>query len=317
MVTSLALGLLLRFGGVQTPSWQDLQSHYASTPLTEQSSSSERSNSDNITRIKFTFPGTVSDTVQGDLVEPAGTGPFPCVLLLHGLTSGKSVMEASFGPALLELGIAYAAIDAPHHGTRQTEADKKLFGQMMTAVFSSGVQGDLAKAVIMSDKTGQARMFLMEAVGKGLLDERHALDFFAKRPEINSRKIGLIGVSMGSIMGTILAAVDNRVSAAALCVGGDPVLPLIGHMPPFPESFHMDIAKESAYLSPSLYAPHVNVPVHMLSGRKDTIIPKDATDRLYNAFPRTSSSIEWYDTDHYLNSTAFGNAVSWIAKSLK
>jgi cephalosporin-C deacetylase-like acetyl esterase len=59
-----------------------------------------------------------------------------------------------------------------------------------------------------------------------VLDHRQVVDWFESRPELDSARLGIFGVSMGGIKGAILIALESRIKAAALgLTGGD--LPFI------------------------------------------------------------------------------------------
>jgi cephalosporin-C deacetylase-like acetyl esterase len=259
------------------------------------------------TTIKLEYPGSSGDTVHAIIVLPKAAGRAPCAILLHGLSGNKESMTQNLGPALLKLGIGYAAIDAPGHGERQVDSDKKTT-QLLTTAFLTN-KGDLLKAAISSDPSGAVEDFLGRSVSGGVMDERHLLDYLTSRKDIDYHHITVIGLSMGSIAGAILGGVDNRIKGMALLVGGDPGLPLIAQMRPE--------QRQKAFAGCcSLFAPlYTNRPLLMINGTHDTIMPRAATDRLYNAFPETEAlkHISWYPSDHFLPSLATEEAVQWTA----
>jgi cephalosporin-C deacetylase-like acetyl esterase len=292
------------------PSWASLQAAYSynSSSPTSVTFMPASASPDGARELTFTYTGTPGDTVHAVLVEPNSGTKFPLVVLLHGLGGDKEGMTRAFGPGLIQHGIAYAAIDAPGHGQRQNAADKAAIQKITMAFISS--KGDLLKSVVKSDPDESVMRFLNRAVHDGVIDERMLLDAVLSRPEIDSSHVGLVGVSMGSIMSSILGPVDHRVGDLALEVGGDPVLPLIPTLPP-------DMQMLSWECACSAYASHWSGPVFMLNGSKDTVIPRDATDRLYNAFPATDRSITWFDSNHFLPAQANTDAVNWIVGKLK
>ncbi|OGF28005.1 hypothetical protein A2303_07735 [Candidatus Falkowbacteria bacterium RIFOXYB2_FULL_47_14] len=55
-----------------------------------------------------------------------------------------------------------------------------------------------------------------------VFDHKQAIDWIEMRPELDSGRIGVFGISMGSIKASLLQALDQRVSAGVYClVGGD------------------------------------------------------------------------------------------------
>lgn len=254
------------------------------------------------------FTGSLGDTVHAVLGEPKSGDKFPVVVLLHGLMSNKEQVIENFGDDLNQHGIAYAAIDAPGHGARATAGDKQVASKIMGDLLMA--HGDFLKSVATGDADRAVYQFLDRAVINGIIDNRKLLDVVAARPEIDANRIGLIGYSMGSIMGAIFGSVDKRIKDMALLVGGDPVLPLI---PSVPEN----IQQEGYFTSSSLYAPHFGGFVLMENASKDSIVPRSATDRLYAAFPEAKRTIQWYDSNHILPAKASDDAVAWMAQNLK
>jgi hypothetical protein len=57
---------------------------------------------------------------------------------------------------------------------------------------------------------------------QSILDNALVVDWLETRPELDRKRIGLLGTSMGAIKGSLFAAVDHRIKATALgLVGGD------------------------------------------------------------------------------------------------
>lgn len=288
-----------------SPSWADLRNAYAYRPLTE-APKFESANLPNSARgnwFKFEYPSPSGDTVHAIFAEPKQGSHFPVVILLHGLGGNKEGIAFRFAPKLLADGFAIAAIDAPSHGQRETDADKAFFQSIFQAAMSS--QGDLSLSIARIDPDHKIALFISHAMSGGVVDNRILLDALSKRPELDMSHVDLVGESMGSIMGTILAGVDHRLKDLALLVGGDPVLPEVSFVP--------EQLQGQAYdTSCSLYAPHCSGPEFMLSGSKDTIIPRAATERLYHAFKIGSCKLSWYDSNHFLPAKADDDAVGWL-----
>ena len=122
--------------------------------------------------------------------------------------------------------------------------------------------------------------------------------------------MGLLGYSMGSMMGSILGAVDDRIGAFALCVGGDPILPIVGQIPVALRGLAYDV-------SPSLYVGHIAPrPILMLNGRQDTTMPEAASHLLYAAAQEPKEQM-WYESGHLLPPEAGMKAITWILAKVK
>ncbi len=86
-------------------------------------------------------------------------------------------------------------------------------------------------------------------------DLSRCIDYLETRGDIDSGRIAYYGTSWGSTMGPIMLAVENRLDTGIFVVGG---------IPPVNWIRSSDIA---------LYAQRVKVPVLMVNGREDVIMP--------------------------------------------
>jgi dienelactone hydrolase len=88
-------------------------------------------------------------------------------------------------------------------------------------------------------------------------DLGRTIDYLETRPDIDGRKIAYYGFSLGASEGPVLLALEPRVKTAVLLSGG-----LKGTPPP-----EMD---------PVNFAPRVRIPVLMLNGTVDFILPVES-----------------------------------------
>ena len=161
-------------------------------------------------RLTLRFGGA---SIPAHYVIPAGAAPCPAVLYCHAhgnrydtggaeLVTGRPALQGPYGPALADLGIASLAIDLAPFGGRQGE----------------GPEAALAKATLWQGRPLMGRM----------LAELHAAFLWlAARPEVDRSRIATLGLSMGGTHAYWLAALEQRIAAAAhLCVFSD-IGPLI------------------------------------------------------------------------------------------
>jgi dienelactone hydrolase len=87
-------------------------------------------------------------------------------------------------------------------------------------------------------------------------DARRAIDYAATRPEIDSSKLGYIGISWGGRLGPLMIALEPRFKTGVFMMGG-----LGTGAPPLAEA------------DPFNFAPRVRVPILMLNGDQDFIFP--------------------------------------------
>jgi dienelactone hydrolase len=92
-------------------------------------------------------------------------------------------------------------------------------------------------------------------------DLRRSIDYLETRDDIDSRRIGYYGYSFGSLLGPLMLAVEERINTGIFVHGG--LLPI-----DLPRSFDM-----------ALYAHRVNVPVLMVNGAEDVLLPAEASQK--------------------------------------
>jgi dienelactone hydrolase len=90
---------------------------------------------------------------------------------------------------------------------------------------------------------------------------QRTVDYLETRSDIAHDKIGYLGISWGSAMGTIMVAAEPRFSLAIFHVGGF----YSQHARPEVEAIN--------------FAPRVKVPSLMLNGKYDLFFPVDVSQR--------------------------------------
>jgi formylglycine-generating enzyme required for sulfatase activity/pimeloyl-ACP methyl ester carboxylesterase len=88
-------------------------------------------------------------------------------------------------------------------------------------------------------------------------DLRRSVDYLETRSDIDHNRLAYYGISFGAVLGPINLAVENRFKVAVFAAGG------------------CDYGKELPESDPFNYAPHVTIPVLMINGRYDLMIPLD------------------------------------------
>jgi len=144
------------------------------------------------------------------------------------------------------------------------------------------------------------RRMASETIEGGVL----AIDYLSKRPDVDQERIILLGVSVGSVLITSLAAEDRRGDAVVLIYGGGNLSYLARH----------NLRERPWWLpgwiiSPTIRAflgdfeplAHVEkiAPRYLLmvSSRQDEVFPASAARALYER-ARKPKKLLWYDTGH-------------------
>lgn len=135
-------------------------------------------------------------------VKPAKDGRFPVLIVLHG-TGGNKEGVKSWLTDLAHRGIMGVAIDARYHGDR-----------------SGGVKGSAAyvAAITKAWKAPKEEMehpFYYDTVW----DLWRLVDVLEKRPDVDPKRIGMMGISMGGIQTWLAASVDERIALAMPLIG--------------------------------------------------------------------------------------------------
>lgn len=151
-------------------------------------------------QVHFTFAADAEERVPGLLVKQAKSlGRRPAVVALHG-TGGNKEGQLPLLKELAELGFISVAIDGRYHGERSGTG----FGV-----------ADYNEAIVRAFRTGKGHPFLYDTVW----DVMRLIDYLATRPDVDPRRIGLIGFSKGGMETYLAAAADPRIAVAVPCLG--------------------------------------------------------------------------------------------------
>ncbi|MRH42671.1 prolyl oligopeptidase family serine peptidase [Aquibacillus halophilus] len=138
------------------------------------------------------------DKVPAYFVRPLNQqGPFPTILFNHShggqyhigkneLLQGNTYLEEpSYAEELTKMGYAVLCIDAWGFGSRMGRSE-----------------GELFKEMLLNGKVLWGQM---------VYDSIRAIDYLTTRDDVDSTRIGTMGMSMGSVMSWWLAALDTRI----------------------------------------------------------------------------------------------------------
>jgi predicted esterase len=143
----------------------------------------------------LTFRSILGGRVPAYLVEPKGDGPFPGVVFQHGRLGNRSQFLGE-ARQLRAHGIASLLLDAPW---ARAGGRRILTGRPSDVV----------------------------TLRQTALDERRGLDLLAARPEIDPRRLGVVGFSLGAIATAAVLGVDHRIRCGVLASAGARLAPLL------------------------------------------------------------------------------------------
>lgn len=155
---------------------------------------------DGLIHLAFSYAADADNRVPGILLKSANTtGRRPAVIALHG-TGGKKEDELAFMTELARAGFVAVAIDGRYHGAR-TQNGKG--------------SAEYVDAILRTFRTGKEHPFFYDTVW----DVMRLVDYLETRDDIDSKRIGLFGISKGGIETYLAAAADPRIAAAVPCIG--------------------------------------------------------------------------------------------------
>jgi len=276
-----------------------------------QSASIEKQTLSDCTMERLTYKSTNGETVPALLFIPTtatAAKPVPCVILLHGLGGSKETMAPV---ARLLGGLGYASLAIDEYG-----------------------QGERTTPNVNTTDTAHLTGLILKGIPQTAVDVRRGIDLISARKNIDSSRIGLLGVSLGAIIGTVTAGVEPRIKTTVLISGGGNwgvILNAISNSglltngqpgtPLKPSDLAM-ITMGLASVDPLTFAGHI-APRSLLmeSGRLDNIIPPDSTQQLYDAASAPKNSdvhIDWYaQSRHVPDPTLTAPVVQkWLASHL-
>jgi len=260
--------------------WETLAAAYAYDATASAHVTEERQDDPEHYASRLTFRKGDGASLAGLFLRPRAEGVYPCVLLLHALSSDKEAMIRLFGRALAQRGFACLALDAHLHGERRGGYSQEL--------------GPL-------EYLGLAR--------ESIVEYRQALDHLRTRRDVDGDRVGLLGYSLGAMMGCILAGVDERVGASVFMVGGDMVRDNLHHVP-------ASLRELLEPVSPASFVGRISPrPVLFINGKWDNTVPRSAATLLHEAAGEPKQVI-WADAGHTLAPEVAALGVEWLVEQL-
>jgi dienelactone hydrolase len=228
-----------------------------------------------------TSPHRENNTVYAEYFRPRhADGKVPAVVVLD-ILDGQGVVSRGAAMWLAQNGVAALAVTMPYYGPRRPAGER-------IRMLSPDVDRSVAN------------------VRQAVLDGRQAVAWLGSRPEVDPDRLGVVGTSLGSFMGGLLAAAEPRVhSACLLLTGGGLVDAFYSH----PQAGMIaqalllagvtkeKLQRQIAPVDPLTYADRLREKNLLLIGAsRDDVIPPEATRRLWEATGKPR--ILWFDATH-------------------
>ena len=250
--------------------------------------------------VRVTFPSPVAsghaanDVVHAELHLPtptvAGAGRVPAVIFLHYL-DGDLALPRLFCRSLALRGVPALLLKMPYYHERRAGTDRRM------------VSPDF-------DRTAAA-------VRQAALDVRYARAYLAARPDVDGDRIGVAGISLGGVVGSLAFQMEGRLERGCFLLAGAD-LPTMLWDSRLTAKYRAEA--ERAGLSkadlvtacrdvdpashPGLRAGR---PVLLLAGQGDDVMPAACTEALAAALD--DPEVVWYAGGHRPTATDAGDAL--------
>ncbi len=119
--------------------------------------------------------------------QPEGNGPFPAILLLPGIWGDRII--SGFAQELVAKGFVCLQFSSQRY---------------LTGLRSAAARLDTLAALIQQQVVEAAQL----------------VDWLSRQPSVDPKRIGLLGISLGAIVGTLLTEANQEITAAAYLLGG-------------------------------------------------------------------------------------------------
>ncbi|HLN33360.1 MAG TPA: prolyl oligopeptidase family serine peptidase [Gemmataceae bacterium] len=251
------------------------------------------------------FPSPVTtdcpenNTVYAEYYRPKGKGPFPGVIVLD-ITAGDQSLSRTISTSLAQNGVAALFVQMAYYGPRRPPGSK-------LRLLSTNIPRT------------------MDAIRQTVLDVRMATAWLEVRPEIDPKRLGIHGTSLGSMVGALAAEMEPKLRRVSIALGGGGLVdayyedPRAASYREFWEALggtKKRIVDLLAPVDPLTYAANLKGrDVLMIAGKRDEIIPPRATKALWKA--AGEPKIVWYDCSHYGAALYFVPIMNQVVKHFK
>jgi len=281
---------------------------------------------------KVVFNLTGDSRVLGLMLAPKGKGPFPAVLLLHDhgarFDIGKEKVIEPFDVAAQRLASARQWADESYGGRFiGDELAKRGYVCFATDALNwsdrggAGYEGQQALA-------SNLMHFGMSFAGLIAHEDLRAAEFLAARPEVDPRRVGAMGLSMGAFRTWQVAALSDRIAAGvAICwMATDNGLMVPGNNQTGGQSaFTMTHPGVFAYLDyPDVASLACPKPMLFYNGTQDALFPVPSVREAYAKMRRVWESqnaserlvTKLWEAPHVFNRQMQEEAFAWLDKYL-
>jgi dienelactone hydrolase len=240
----------------------------------------------------------------------------------HQLYEGSSI-----GNELVRRGYVVITIDMFYWGERRMLLDGDPSSYREPERMTAAEVADFNRRSSQSEQL-VARTLMTAGItwpGIVLWDDLRTLDYLASRPEVDRRRLGCVGLSVGGYRSFLLAALDPRIKAAVD----------VGWMTSYASNIRRHVINTVGFTFhiPGLYR-YLDLPdlaaliaprsIFVINGSKDTLFPPDGVEKAYRKIEacfRKAGAAEQqrcrlYSAPHQFNREMQADAWEWLGGRL-
>ena len=241
-------------------------------------------------------PHPENNTVYCEYYRPEGKGPFPCVIVLD-ITGGDQTISRVLCTHLSRHGVAGLFVQMAYYGPRRPPGSNLRL-----------VSPDLLRTAA--------------GIRQTVLDLRLATAWMESRPEIDPKRLGILGTSLGSFMASLTAEMEPKLGRVALLLGGGGLVDGYYDDPRVADYRNVfELLGGSKETLTALVAPYdpitraANLKTHkllMLEAKNDEVVPPKMGENLWRA--SGEQEIHWFNSGHYTSVFYLAGGLEHIVK---
>jgi dienelactone hydrolase len=228
-------------------------------------------------------PHPENNTVWCRYFGATTSGRHPAVVMLHH-AEGATQLEDFIARKFAGDGLPTLLVQFPYYGKRRP-ADKSQADFLRTANLDT----------------------MLTILRQGILDAHRAKDWLRSRPEVDAKRVSVLGISLGAIGAATIAGVDADFHRVGLLLGGGDIASILSSdLPGLQRTRQQYLSKAPSIdelrnklrsVEPLTFAHRVpRGSVLMVNARLDDHIPVACTEKLWKALGEPP--IQWHDTTH-------------------
>lgn len=222
-----------------------------------------------------------NNTVHAEYYRPQGDGPFPATIVLD-VTAGDQQLSRIIAMHLASKGVAALFVQMAYYGPRRPAgSDLRLLSPNVPRT--------------------------LDAVRQTVLDIRRASAWLEGRKEIDPKRLGILGTSLGSFLGALSAEMEPRFGKVVVLLGGgglvdaywdDPRGELLRNLYRTLGGSKERLKELIAPVDPLTCAGNLkDRKMLILAAKRDDIVPPRCAEALWEATGK--QKIVWFDATHY------------------